>query len=128
MVLFSISRFSTHIIKGVRVMKTLISTVTGLGVALSFSLALGNPALLPKHPGYPASGNANDTGQTNLVGEKAALEGASRDSQHTLQQLKPESGREAIINELGAGRLPKHPGYYDYKLEPPVKEGTRMSK
>jgi len=38
---------------------------------LPSTLALANPALLPKHPGYPASGNANDQGQTNATGEKA---------------------------------------------------------
>ena len=115
-------------------MKTLLSTVAGLGVAFSLSVAFANPAMLPKHPGYPGgqavspvTGQplANDSGQTNLVGEKASLEAASRDSRHTMQDLKPDTGREAIINE-GAGRVPKHPGYYDYKIEPPVNSATKI--
>ena len=109
-------------------MKTLIGLLGGLGVVLSLSLAFANPALLPKHPGYPASGNANDIGQTNAGGEKAELQAAETGGRHTMQQLHPETGRDAIINEQGAGRLPRHPGYYDYKIEPPVKEGTRMTK
>ena len=109
-------------------MKTLIGLLGAVGVVLSLSLAFANPALLPKHPGYPASGNANDIGQTNAGGEKAGLQSAEANSKHTAQSLHPETGRDAIINENGAGRLPRHPGYYDYKIEPPVKEATRMSK
>ncbi|HZS10780.1 MAG TPA: hypothetical protein VFA38_00930 [Nitrospirales bacterium] len=108
-------------------MKTLIALFVGVGMALSLSMALANPALLPKHPGYPASGNANDQGQTNMGGDKAMLQSAEY-GRHTEQELRPETGRDAIINENGAGRLPKHPGYYDYKIEPPVKEATRMPK
>lgn len=109
-------------------MKTLIALFLGLGMALSLSVAWANPALLPKHPGYPASGNANDQGQTNAAGSKAVLQGAEIYGHHTQQELRPETGRDAIINESGAGRLPRHPGYYDYKIEPPVKEATRMPK
>ena len=109
-------------------MKTLIALFVGVGMALSLSMAFANPALLPKHPGYPASGNANDQGQTNLGGDKAMLQGAETYGRHAQQELRPETGRDAIINENGAGRLPKHPGYYDYKIEPPVKEATRMPK
>ena len=68
-------------------MKTFIGTLAGVGVVLSVTLALANPALLPKHPGYPASGYANDAGQTNMGGEKASLEGAKADSRHTAQDL-----------------------------------------
>ncbi|MGH7233305.1 MAG: hypothetical protein ACREJU_18380 [Nitrospiraceae bacterium] len=116
-------------------MKTLLSTVAGLGVIFSLSLAFANPAMLPKHPGYPGGEGkspvtgqplANDSGQTNLGGEKAMLESASRNSTHTMQELKPEDGRSAIINTDGAGRVPKHPGYYDYKIEPPVNSATKI--
>lgn len=109
-------------------MKTIIGLFAGVGMVLSLSLAFANPALLPKHPGYPASGNANDQGQTNAGGENARVTSAETYGKHTQQELRPETGRDAIINENGAGRLPKHPGYYDYKIEPPVKEATRMSK
>ncbi|HJU03934.1 MAG TPA: hypothetical protein VJ692_02200 [Nitrospiraceae bacterium] len=116
-------------------MKTLLGAIAGLGVAFSVSLAFANPSLLPKHPGYPGgqavspvTGQplANDSGQTNMGGEKAMLESAERNSRHTMQELKPETGRDAIINEQGAGRVPKHPGYYDYKIEPPVNSATKI--
>jgi hypothetical protein len=117
-------------------MKTLLGTVAGLGVAFSVSLALANPSLLPKHPGYPGGqavspvtgqSLANDSGQTNMGGEKARLESAARNSTHTMQELKSETDRDAIINEQGAGRVPKHPGYYDYKIEPPVNSATKVN-
>jgi hypothetical protein len=107
-------------------MKTFIALLIGVGMTVS--IAWANPALLPKHPGYPASGNANDQGQTNAGGNNATLQSAETYGRHTQQELRPETGRDAIINENGAGRLPRHPGYYDYKIEPPVKEATRMPK
>ncbi len=117
-------------------MKTLLGTIAGLGVAFSVSLAFANPALLPKHPGYPG-GQAvspvtgqpltSDTGQTNMGGEKALLESSRFGSQSAMQELKPETGRDAIINEQGAGRVPRHPGYYDYKIEPPVSSATKVN-
>jgi len=38
-----------------------------------------------------------------------------------------ETGRDAIVNENGAGRVPRHPGYYDYKIEPPVSSATKIT-
>jgi hypothetical protein len=117
-------------------MKTLFSVAAGLGLMFSASLVFANPALLPKHPGYPGGAGqspvngqstSNDPGQTNLVGEKALLKSAGAEDAHSTQTLKPEDGRSAIINQDGAGRLPKHPGYYDYKLEPPVNSGTKIT-
>jgi hypothetical protein len=117
-------------------MKTLFSVATGLGLMFSASLVFANPALLPKHPGYPGGAGqspvtgqstSNDPGQTNLVGEKALLKSATAEDSHSMQSLKPEDGRSAIINQDGAGRLPKHPGYYDYKIEPPVNSGTKIT-
>jgi len=41
--------------------------ITGLVFIGMAVLALANPAMLPKHPGYPAGGDyANDTGRQNL--------------------------------------------------------------
>lgn len=117
-------------------MKTLLAAAVGIGLTVSASLVFANPALLPKHPGYPGSAaqspvngqsTSNDPGQTNLGGEKAKLESAETYGKHTMQALKPETGRDAIINENGAGRVPKHPGYYDYKIEPPVNSATKIT-
>ncbi|WP_447977902.1 hypothetical protein [Candidatus Nitrospira bockiana] len=117
-------------------MKTLLSMAAGVGVVFSLSLVFANPALLPKHPGYPGANaqspvngqsTSNDPGQTNLGGEKALVEAAEKSGRHTVQSLKPETGRDAIVNENGAGRVPKHPGYYDYKIEPPVNSATKIT-
>ncbi|MGH7230051.1 MAG: hypothetical protein ACREJU_01665 [Nitrospiraceae bacterium] len=106
-----------------------------IGVGFSISLALGNPAMLPKHPGYPAdkavspvTGQplANDPGQTNVGGDKALLDSAAFDDPHSMQNLSnPENTR--ILEKSGAGVLPKVEGP-QIEIEPPVKEGTRMPK
>ncbi|TAJ25328.1 MAG: hypothetical protein EPO64_08335 [Nitrospirae bacterium] len=97
------------------------------------SLVWANPAMLPKHPGYPG-GNAvspvngqplaNDPGQTNASGEKALREAAAADDGHVGQNLTDENNQR-IIRKEGAGQLPKVQGP-DIKVEPPVKEATRM--
>lgn len=97
------------------------------------SLAFANPALLPKHPGYPSdkavspvTGQplSNDPGQTNASGEKATLEAASSEDAHVAQNLMDENNQRLLKKE-GAGVLPKVQGP-DIKIEPPVKEATRM--
>ena len=45
-------------------MKFYTIVMTGLVLVGVASLASANPAMLPKHPGYPSGGEyANDTGQ-----------------------------------------------------------------
>ncbi len=106
-------------------MKTVISTVAAVFAAVFFaSFALANPAMLPKHPGYPASGNANDTGQTNMGGEKALEAAAAAEDRHTVQNLN-DSNNQRVVEKQGAGQLPKVQGP-QIKIEPPVKEATRM--
>jgi hypothetical protein len=114
-------------------MKTLISTVGAvLGVALSLSLAMANPALLPKHPGYPASGNANDTGQTNLSGEKALAAAAAVAPKHTEQHLVDENNARIIEKDPDKrsdgkfNRLPKVQGP-QIQVQPPVESATKIS-
>ena len=115
-------------------MKTLIGTVVAVvGVVFFVSLAQANPALLPKHPGYPGgkavspvTGQplANDGGQTN-GGGTAALEQASNSNKHVEQHLAdPNNGR--IAEKQGAGRLPKVQGP-QIKIEPPVSSATKIS-
>jgi hypothetical protein len=106
-------------------MKTVIGTVAAVFAAVFVvSLALANPAMLPKHPGYPASGNANDTGQTNLGGEKALEQSAAAEDRHTVQHLS-DSNNQRVVEKQGAGQLPKVQGP-QIKIEPPVKEATKM--
>lgn len=103
-----------------------ISSAT-LFVALVATIVSANPALLPKHPGYPAGGEfAYDKGQSNQTGEKALEEAAAFDDAHTSQQLH-DPNNQRILQKDGAGRLPKVQGP-DIKIEPPVTEATRMSK
>ena len=116
-------------------MKSLVGAAIGIGLVVSASLVLANPALLPKHPGYPGANaqspvngqsTSNDPGQASGGGENAMLQSAEY-GKHSTQSLKPETGRDAIVNENGAGRVPRHPGYYDYKIEPPVSSATKIT-
>jgi hypothetical protein len=53
-------------------MKFYTIVITGLVLVGAASLASANPAMLPKHPGYPSGGEyANDTGQKNLTVEQS---------------------------------------------------------
>jgi hypothetical protein len=115
-------------------MKTLIGTVvTVVGVVFTLSLAQANPALLPKHPGYPGGSAvspvtgqplANDGGQTN-AGGTAALDQAAGSLKHTEQHLAdPNNAR--IAEKQGAGRLPKVQGP-QIKIEPPVSSATKIT-
>lgn len=114
-------------------MKVLIgaaATVIGLGV--SVSLALANPAMIPKHPGYPSKAStspvtgqslANDPGQGNAVGDKALLDAA--DAEKHVQQNLSDPNNDRVVGKQGAGQLPKVSGP-QIMINPPVKEATRM--
>ena len=91
------------------------------------ALVVANPALLPKHPGYPSGGDfANDPGQHNLTLEESLTQGAASEDAHTTQHLvDPNDAR--ILKSEGAGRLPTVQGP-DIKIVPPVESATRMPK
>jgi hypothetical protein len=82
-----------------------------VGVGYLGSLAFANPAMLPKHPGYPASGDkdpvtgqalANDPGQLNLTVEQSSLEGASSEDAHVAQRLRgPQDNRMMEGSDTG---------------------------
>jgi hypothetical protein len=122
--------------QGANAMRTFIGIVV-VGTVLIFSAAVvsANPAMLPKHPGYPAGkavspvngqSLANDAGQANISAEKALVQSAESTDNHTKQQLhNPDNKR--VVESAGAGQLPKVQGP-QIKIEPPVKEATRMSK
>ena len=116
-------------------MKAFWITVT---VALVFgfvaSLALANPEMLPKHPGYPMGKDvspvtgqplANDPGRANAGGEKALKEAAGFDDARSVQQLA-DPNNQRILKSGGAGVLPKVQGP-QIKIEPPVKEATKVN-
>src|SRR5262245_33409018 len=102
---------------------------------LTVSLALANPTLLPKHPGYPmgkavdpvkGQSLANDPGQNNAIGEKSLTEAAAFDDSHVKQSLSINENDQRLLEKPGAGLLPKVQGP-NIKIEPPVKEGTKVN-
>lgn len=104
-------------------------------VALTVSLALANPAMLPQHPGYPmgkavdpvkGQSLANDPGQTNATGEKSLTEAAAFDDAHVKQQLSINQNDQRLLEKPGAGVLLKVQGP-NIKIEPPVKEATKVN-
>lgn len=113
--------------KGVFIMKLVIMAMTGLVFCGMSALAMANPALLPKHPGYPSGGEyANDKGQRNLTHEQSLSEAAkSGDTNMSIALMDPSNAR--LLEHQGAGRLPVVQGS-NIKIEPPVNEGTRMPK
>ncbi len=114
-------------------MKTFFGTVFAVGILFLVSSAFANPAMLPKHPGYPI-GNptdpvtgqslANDTGQTNAFGESASIQAAGAATSHSEQKLM-DHNNQRLKKSTGAGRLPQVDGP-EFFSEPPVKEATRM--
>jgi len=116
-------------------MKTsLILVATCALVLFSLSVAGANPDMLPKHPGYPmgkavdpVKGQplANDPGQTNAVGEASLSRAASFDDAHVKQSLSNPNDQR-LLEKPGAGILPKVQGP-NIKIEPPVKEGTKVN-
>jgi len=99
------------------------------------ALALANPDMLPKHPGYPmgkaidpVSGQslANDPGQVNATGDSSLVEAAAFDDAHVTQSLSINQSNQRLLESPGAGLLPKVQGP-NIKIEPPVKEGTKVN-
>ncbi len=104
-------------------------------IVLTVALAVANPTMLPKHPGYPmgkavdpVKGQplANDPGQPNATGEKSLAEAAAFDDPHVKQSLSINENDQRLLEKPGAGLLPKVQGP-NIKIEPPVKEGTKVN-
>lgn len=104
-------------------------------VSLTVSLALANPAMLPKHPGYPidkavdpvtGQSLANDPGQANAGGREALNNAAIVDDNRSKQNPLFNQNDERLLEKPGAGLLPKVQGP-NITLEPLVKEGTKVS-
>jgi len=117
-------------------MKTsLIIWASPFVVGLVVSLALANPDMLPKHPGYPMGKSvdpvkgqalANDPGQTNASGENALVESAAFEDAHSSQQLSINQNDQRLLEKPGAGILPKVQGP-NIKIEPTVREATKIN-
>ena len=117
-------------------MKTsLIICASPFVVGLVASLALANPDMLPKHPGYPMGKSidpvkgqslTNDPGQKNASGENALVESEAFDDVHSSQHLSINQNDQRLLEKAGAGILPKVQGP-NIKIEPPVKEATKIN-
>jgi hypothetical protein len=117
-------------------MKTsLVLLTVFIVVMLSISLVLANPTMLPKHPGYPmgkavdpvgGQSLANDPGQTNATGENSLAQASAYDDVHVKQSLSINQDDQRLVEKPGAGLLPKVQGP-NIKIEPPVKEGTKVN-
>ena len=81
---------------------------------LAVSLACANPALLPKHPGYPAKGKSPVTGQAvaNDQGQSNANDLTASTMSHDSAAMNDVSdpNRMRVKKSMGAGRLPEVEG------------------
>src|SRR5574341_328003 len=115
-------------------MKTLLAIVAAtFAVGLPASLALANPAMLPKHEGYPMKNDgspvtgqptANDPGQPSAGGTKALEKASDATDDFTVQKLT-DGNNQRITQKQGAGQLPKVQGP-QIMIEPPVKSATKI--
>ncbi|WP_455389467.1 hypothetical protein [Petrachloros mirabilis] len=69
---------------------------------------------------------ANDPGQVNATGEGSLAEAALFDDVHVKQSLSINRNDQRLLKKPGLGLLPKVQGP-DIKIEPPVKEGTKVN-
>ncbi len=84
-------------------------------------LAMANPAMLPKHPGYPSSGEfANDTGRNNLTYGQSIAE-AAKSGDTTMGTMPIDPKNIEMLEPQVVDPLKGAP-------EPSVKEGVRMPK
>lgn len=121
--------------KGVGSMKPVIGAVaTVCGILLTLSMAWANPALLPKHEGYPMKNSgspvtgqptANDPGQSDARGESTLMKAA--DSVKNSQQNLAKQDNDRITESQGAGRLPNVQGP-QIKIAPPVTSATKITE
>ncbi len=106
-------------------MRFFTMAMTGLVLLGMVSIAMANPSMLPKHPGYPSGGEfANDKGQQNLTYSQSMSE-ASKSGDTTMAPMLMDPSNARLLEHQGAGQLPIVQGP-QIKIEPPVKEGTRM--
>jgi hypothetical protein len=107
--------------KGVFNMRLFTITILGLVFIGMTGLAMANPAMLPKHPGYPSSGEfANDTGRTNLTYSQS-IEEAARSGDTTMGTLLIDSKNTGMLEPQVADSLKGVVGQ-------PAKEGKRIPK
>ena len=110
------------------------AVATASAILFGISMASANPALLPKHEGYPMKNSgspvtgqptANDPGQKDAHGTSFLLKAAESEDKHSKQELmKTDNAR--ITEGQGAGRLPNVQGP-QIKIAPPVTSATKIT-
>ena len=102
-------------------MRFIMIAIVGFVFAGMTVLALANPTMLPKHPGYPSSGEfANDAGRKNLTYSQS-IEEAAKSGDTTLGTM--------LIDPKNVGILePQVVDPSNGAVEQSVKEGMRMPK
>ena len=84
-------------------------------------LAMANPAMLPKHPGYPSRGEfANDTGRNNLTYSQSIGE-AAKSGDTTMGTMLIDPKNTGILEPQVVDPLKG-------VVEQPAKEGKRVPK
>jgi len=107
--------------KGVFNMRLFTIMMLGLVFIGMTGLAMANPAMLPKHPGYPSSGEfANDTGRTNLTYSQS-IEEAARSGDTTMGTMPIDPKNTGILEPQVVDPLKG-------VVEQPAKEGKRVPK
>lgn len=115
-------------------MKLLTGAVATISsILLACSVASANPALLPKHEGYPMKNDgspvngqptANDPGQADARGISTLLKSA--DSVQNAEQKLTKTDNARITEGQGAGRLPTVEGP-QIQIAPPVTSATKIT-
>jgi hypothetical protein len=123
-----------HSSKGRMRMKLLTGAVaTVSSILLACSVASANPALLPKHDGYPMKNDgspvngqptANDPGQKDAHGTSTLLRSAESVQNAEQKLVKTDNAR--ITEGHGAGRLPNVEGP-QIQIAPPVTSATKIT-
>ena len=113
--------------EGVLLMRLVTIGIIGLVCAGMTGLAFANPALMPKHEGYPSKGEFSyDRGEKNSTAAQSLLNAAEYENANIVQNLEdPHNAR--LLRQEGAGLLPLAQGP-NTKIEPPVTEATHMPK
>ena len=110
----------------------IVAAATASAVLCALSMASANPALLPKHEGYPMKNSgspvtgqptANDPGQSDAHGDQWLMKSA--DSVKSIQQNLAKTDNARITEGQGAGRLPNVEGP-QIKIAPPVTSATKI--
>ena len=79
-------------------MKLFAMMTTALVLIGMTGLVMANPGMLPKHPGYPSSGEfANDTGQKNLT-YRQSIEEAARSGDTTMGAMPVDARNTGVVD------------------------------